>query len=370
MRSILVITARAPACSRLPYTLFRAPGTAQPIDSIGFVPGVPGVPGSPRTRMGVRAHTRTPTHAPARSRAHPPRHTRHTHHKMSQNKDLACSGYPEQPQQSPEQAQTPGFSPAAGPATASLTESLAAFARRLGVHRSTVTRAAQAGRLALAPDGSVLIAQSLARWHATAAGRLDVADRHAAARGHHIPADIPAAQIPAPQSPAHPAPATSALAAPEKSPSGPAAAPVAPPAASATPATPDAADGPADESGTSRAHAAATTLHWQNNLLRLELGVTQGAYLPRDALLDELNGLGATLRGSLERLTDQLAPRLAAATSAAERHRLLQAEAHTLRRQLAREFPRALRRLAPESGATTNTQLMQALAEPSQEPGQ
>lgn len=360
------MTPAAAICAGLSYILCRAPCTPQVLDFYGSVQGVQGVQGFSRTRMGAHAHTRTRTPAHTHARARSPLHTLHTLHKMNEINELECAGHPAQPNSSPAQAPNPGFSPAAGP----VAESLAAFARRLGVHRSTVTRAAQAGRLALAPDGSVLIAPSLARWHATAAGRLDVADRHAAARGHHIPAELPAAQIPAPQSPAHPAPATSALATPEKSPSGPAAAPVAPPAASATPATPDAADGPADESGTSRAHAAATTLHWQNNLLRLELGVTQGAYLPRDALLDELNGLGATLRGSLERLTDQLSPRLAAAPSAAERHRLLQAEAHTLRRQLAREFPRALRRLAPESGATTSPQLMQALAEPSQEPGQ
>jgi hypothetical protein len=64
-------------------------------------------------------------------------------------------------------------------------ESKAAFARRLGVNKSTITRAAQAGRLVLQGD-LVDVEASLARWQATQAGRTDVAERHAAQRGHAV----------------------------------------------------------------------------------------------------------------------------------------------------------------------------------------
>src|SRR5574337_1226193 len=61
-------------------------------------------------------------------------------------------------------------------------ESRAAFARRLGVARSTITRAAQNGRLVLIGE-EIDVEASLARWHATAGARSDVAARHAAQRG-------------------------------------------------------------------------------------------------------------------------------------------------------------------------------------------
>lgn len=65
-------------------------------------------------------------------------------------------------------------------------ESKAAFAKRLVVNRSTITRAAQSGRIVLNGDGKVLINESLARWDDTKSGRLDVQARHAKARGHQI----------------------------------------------------------------------------------------------------------------------------------------------------------------------------------------
>ncbi|MCV2423394.1 hypothetical protein LNV47_22660 [Paucibacter sp. DJ4R-1] len=227
---------------------------------------------------------------------------------MNRNKDLACSGYLEQPKEARN-------TPSAGPEDA---ENLAAFARRLGVNRSTVTRAAQAGRLVLTADGRVCIAASLQRWHATRAGREDVAQRHADARG----AAIPSADL------------QNAL-------QGPISALVAPATDGATP----------DPAAETRAHAAALTVHWQNQLLMLELGAATGAQLPREALLAEFNGLGAALRGGLERLVDQLSPRLAAASGAQASSRLIQAEVRHLRRQITREFPRALRRLTPNASA-------------------
>jgi hypothetical protein len=52
-------------------------------------------------------------------------------------------------------------------------ESRSEFARRLGVHRSQVTRWAQKGRLVETATGRVLVKESLARLEATEGGRPD-----------------------------------------------------------------------------------------------------------------------------------------------------------------------------------------------------
>ena len=64
------------------------------------------------------------------------------------------------------------------------TETLAAFARRLGFDRSRITQLAGQGRVALTPDGKLIeVEASLARMAATAdPGRMDVVERHAGAR--------------------------------------------------------------------------------------------------------------------------------------------------------------------------------------------
>lgn len=194
------------------------------------------------------------------------------------------------------------------------TETLAAFARRLDVARSTVTRAAQAGRLVLDAQGLVLIQASLTAWHASRGGREDVAQRHAKARGRAIP--LPAAQT-APSAPMSP------------------------------PASASAGEGEqpqAEDPG--RATFKAQLLGWQNKTLRVELDRLSGRRLEREATLREASGLGATLRAAVERLIDQTAPRLAVATGAAERARLLGNEIKGVRRMLKAEYPRALRRLA------------------------
>jgi len=68
-----------------------------------------------------------------------------------------------------------------------LRETPAAFARRLGVHKSTISRAIAAGRLHL--DGGFLdVDASMRLWQATKPGlRPDVLARHAAKRGQAIP---------------------------------------------------------------------------------------------------------------------------------------------------------------------------------------
>lgn len=231
---------------------------------------------------------------------------------MNRNNDLGCDGYPAQ-------ACKPLHSPENAPESAASAdrEHLAAFARRLGVNRSTITRAAQAGRLVLAADGRVLVQASLARWHATRGGRLDVAERHAEARGGAV-AGVAAAATP-----------------PASGDSGPQGA--------------EQGDGEAyaPPEG-SRAAWEAEKLAWQNRLLLVSLDLQSGARVPRPALQREAHGLGATLRATVERLIDQTAPRLAAATTDADRRRLLASEISAARRLVRREFAAALRRLRPE----------------------
>lgn len=234
---------------------------------------------------------------------------------MNKNKDLARSGISEQ---------QPG---ARNTATGvPETEHLAAFARRLGVNRSTVTRAAQAGRLAMTSDGRVLVAASLARWLATRGAREDVAARHAAHRGAAVAAATAGATA----------------------------------AADAPPAAQDGAggdfegsDGGQDVSGGLRAAAEAERLRWQNAQLQLSLELTRGSRIPRLALIREAQGLGNALRAAVDRLIDQTAPRLAAAAAdPAEQRRILRVELAAVRAQQAGEFGRSIRRLRPQGVVT------------------
>lgn len=281
----------------------------------------------------MRTRARTP-----RARAHPPEHPEHPEH-MNRNKDLGRSEVSE-------------HADGARNALVSVprVEHLAAFARRLGVNRSTVTRAAQAGRLVLDAQGMVLVAPSLERWHATRGTRDDVAARHAAARGAEVPA-LSGAVAASVAGVAHPA--TVPAAAPQQ------------PAGRENEAG-EGAEPAADVSGAQRAAAEADRLHWQNQLLELALALTRGTRLPRQALTREAQALGNSLRGAVERLIDQTAPRLAAVTNAAERRRLLQGELAAARRQLRAEFARSIRRLRPDG--TVSTVAAAAAAEPSPEP--
>ena len=214
-----------------------------------------------------------------------------------------------------------------------LRETPAAFARRLGVHKSTISRAIAAGRLVL--DGGFLdVEVSLRLWQATKPGlRPDVLARHAAKRSPAIPEAIPAAAAP------RSAPETAAGAAEDD----------------------DAAteldrllggdeDGegspPADAAGSPRlADYTQALLASQNALARLSIELRTHKRYPADAIHDEAQALGATLRGALERLVDQTAPRLAVQRDPAARRALLVEQVKALGRTLRREMPRALRRL-------------------------
>ena len=211
------------------------------------------------------------------------------------------------------------------------TETLSDFAKRIGVHKSTITRAAQAGRLALSPEGRVMVAASLARWHATRGGRDDVAARHAQARGHAVP---------------HPYPYLT----PEIAPAGRADPAAGLLHAAATAATAAAAHSDDDDAtaGPVRLGYQVARETWRNALMRLEMDLATGAQIDRQAAIQEAASLGGLLRAAVDRLIDQTAPRLAAAAdNPAERRRLLQAQLAQVRRQMRREPPQALRRLRP-----------------------
>lgn len=190
---------------------------------------------------------------------------------------------------------------------------MADFARHIGVHKSSVKRAVDAGRLIKDPDGQLDFDTNLARWHSSAGGRADVAARHAAQRG----AAIPKAQ-PTPENP---------------------------PAAefSQTPASLG-----IDDSG--RAKAKQATLHYENSSIKLEMALRRGLRFEKTAARRESTGLGALLRAGIERVIDQTAPRGAATGNDLERRRLFAQQIRHLRWVFKRELPRALRRMK-EQGA-------------------
>lgn len=219
-----------------------------------------------------------------------------------------------------------------------LRETPAAFARRLGVHKSTISRAIAAGRLHL--DGGFLdVDASLRLWQATKPGlRPDVLARHAAKRGQAIPEAHPAAATPrsAPARLGDNAEAAECAGADV----GDADDLSEIPADAATETTPAAADG-----APRLADYTQSLLASQNALARLSIQLRTHKRYPADAMQAEAQALGATLRGALERLVDQTAPRLAVQSDPGARRALLEEQVKALGRTLRREMPRALRRL-------------------------
>lgn len=195
-------------------------------------------------------------------------------------------------------------------------ESKAAFARRLGVNKSTVTRAAEAGRIVLTPRGQVDVEKSLERWHATKGSRSDVSDRHAEKRGADIPKAAPI----------------------EKN----------PPKAPKT--SPDDSLPGAEPAGGSRARYKLAALHYENQSIKLEMALRRGLRYPLALVKQESGSLGATMRAAIERIIDQTAPRLAVMRDDIERRRLIDAEVRRVRWMLKRELPRALRRMRAAGG--------------------
>lgn len=204
------------------------------------------------------------------------------------------------------------------------TETRAQFAARLGVARSTITRAVQAGRLVLHENGHILVEPSLKRWHETKGGRDDVAARHAETRGAAIPE--------ADQSQKN---ATAGRAASRGRNSA---------------ATEPLESTLEDTAGTlGRSAYKAMVLKYENDAIKLEIALRRGHRYPLAAIRHEALGIGGTLRASIERLIDQTAPRLAVLSDPAARLQLLQAEARRIARIIKHEFPRAMRRMQREA---------------------
>lgn len=190
------------------------------------------------------------------------------------------------------------------------TETRAKFAARLGVARSTVTRAIQAGRLVMHESGDVLVGPSLKRWHETKGGRADVEARHAQNRGSSIPREVEGENNATAARKSRNEPATTE--------------PV--------------------ESG-SRASYKAAALKYENDAIKLEIALRRGHRYPLTTIRHEALGIGGTLRASIERLIDQTAPRLAVLADPSAQLQLLRAESRRIARIIKHEFPRAMRRM-------------------------
>lgn len=195
----------------------------------------------------------------------------------------------------------------------------AAFARLLGVNRSTISRAIAAGRLTLTDDGLLDPVQARADWQRSKhGGRPDVAARIDANRRP----GVPTACAPAAISQVVEADAIAD-------------------AKIAADAEPDAAEA---APGTMQAWRIARLVA-ENASLTLAMELATHARYPRDRLLDEAQAIGSALRAQLERLVDQLAAPIAAHREAEDRRRLIETECARLRRAARATFPAALRRL-------------------------
>lgn len=196
-----------------------------------------------------------------------------------------------------------------------LTETRAQFARRLGVNRSTITRAIQTGRLIVDGSDNILVEESLTRWHESKGGRADVEARHAKNRGAVIPEAGQGQKD----------------------------------ATAARKSATTAQQGESNTVGT-RVSYKTIALEFENAAIKLEMALRRGTRFPLDDVKREAYAIGGTLRAALERLIDQTAPRLAVMRDKAARQRLLIAECRGVARVINGEFPRALRRLKKGQG--------------------
>lgn len=156
-------------------------------------------------------------------------------------------------------------------------ETKAAFSRRLGVNKSTVTRMAKAGRLVLTESGKVKVEESLAQINATQGDRTDVAERHAQNRGHSI--NTQQTQPQAQQS---------ATVLDES----------------------DDMQAISAEIGEDRAMYKAIALDAKNQQDKLDDALANGSRLYSEEFLQDLSKQAGDIKAAIERLIDNLAPQL------------------------------------------------------------
>jgi len=227
-------------------------------------------------------------------------------------------------------------------------ETPAAFARRLGVHKSTVCRAIKSGRL-IVSSGMLDVADSLQRWENTKPGtRPDVLARHAAKRSAGIPAQPGADQAPqiaaqrAAQTDSEPtANAASCLSGTHDE---TATAGVDERLTDESPvAARDAGDGP------TIAYYRKVELIASINAAKLAIALRSGQRFARSDVEKHATAIGSTLRAALERLVDTTAARLTLAPTKDAKAALIRAETAGIRRLINRQFVRSLRTLRETS---------------------
>lgn len=201
------------------------------------------------------------------------------------------------------------------------TETAAAFARRLGIHRSTVCRALQDGRLLADSRGRLEIEQNIALWNASQTGqRPDVAARNAANRSTAT-MDATEEQN-----------ASAGLTTPAEQPSL-----------------------PGGEDAESSGQDAASARYWserlmaaRNDVMQLRNDLQAGVLYRSDAARKEFSTLGGVLRAAIERWPAQLSPNLCRLPREG-RMELLRLSVGILLRELRRRELQAARRLRSRS---------------------
>jgi len=150
------------------------------------------------------------------------------------------------------------------------------FAHDMGVNKSTVTRWKAAGRLVMAPNGKVMVQESIASLEATQGHRSDVSQRHAQYRGHTLPTQQKTQHSATEQDETADMQAT------------------------------------ASEIGEDRAYYKAVALDSKNKQDKLEDALSNGNRLHKDEYLQSISQQASDLKNGIERLIDNLTPQLTA----------------------------------------------------------
>lgn len=192
------------------------------------------------------------------------------------------------------------------------TESCYAFARRLGVARSTISRYGRQGRLVMVGD-LVAVEPSIAKLaeaEAEAKAKAVKARKAAAARRQTRAKPKPTADL-----------------------------------------DPDAPSNPE-----AMRQYKAIRLQAEIDTLQLQRDLRAGVRHYTAAAHQEAEAVGGVMRGALERLIDQIAPQLAVLPDPAERAALLEHRIGEIRKLVRAEFPRALRRIRRASKPAAEAQ--------------